>query len=73
MVRWMYGVSLKNRKQTEDFYSLSIIQSVAEVVRHSILRWFGYLEHKSVDDWVSTCRNVEMAGVECRGRKNWGE
>ena len=24
------------------------------------LRWFGHLERKSGDDWVSACRNVEV-------------
>ena len=39
------------------------------------LRCFGHLEHNGVDDWVSTCRNVVVAGVRCvgRGRKTWGE
>ena len=33
------------------------------------LRWFEHLEHEGVDD----CRNVEVAGVKCRGRKTWRE
>ena len=32
------------------------------------MRWFGHLECKSVDDWVSACRNGEVAGVRSRGR-----
>ena len=32
------------------------------------LKWFGHLERKSVDDWVSACRNVVVAGVKGRGR-----
>ena len=46
----MCGVSLTNRKRSEDLNSLLGIQSVAEVVRHSRLRWFGHLERRSVDD-----------------------
>ena len=34
------------------------VRSVAEVVRHGRLRWFGHLERKSGDDLVSACRNV---------------
>ena len=49
-VRWMCGVSLKDRKHSVDLYSLLGIQSVADVVRHGRLRWFGSLEHRSVDD-----------------------
>ena len=44
MVRWMYGVSLK---QSEVLYSLLGVQSVTEVARHGRLRWFGHLECKS--------------------------
>ena len=36
------------------------------MVRHDRLRWFGHLEHRSVDDWVSACRNVKLARVRDR-------
>ena len=49
MVRWMCGVSLEDRKQSEVVYSLLGVQIVAEVVRHGGLRWFGYVERKSRD------------------------
>ena len=39
MVRWMCGVSLKDRKQSEVLYGLLGVQSVAEVVRRGRLRW----------------------------------
>ena len=68
MVRWMCGVSLKDRKQSEDLYSLLGIQSMAKVVRHGRLRWFGHVERKNGDDWVSAYRNVVVAGVRCVGR-----
>ena len=57
------------------FYSLLGVQCVAEVVRHSRLRWFGHVERKSGDDWVSACRNVVVAGVKRagKGRKTWYE
>ena len=52
------------------------VQSMAEVVRHGRLRWwFGHVEGKSGNDWVSACRKVLVAGVRCagRGRKTWRE
>ena len=75
MVRWMCGVSLKDRKHSVDLYSLLGVQSVAGVVRHGRLRWFGHVECKSGDDWVSACRNVVVTEVRCagRGRKTWRE
>ena len=60
MMRWMCGVSLKDRKRSEDLYILLGIQSVAKVVRHGRLRWFGHVERKSEDDWVSACRNEDV-------------
>ena len=51
-----------DRKHREVLYSLLGIQSVANVVRCGRLRWFGHLEHKTEDDWVAICRNVEGAG-----------
>ena len=75
MVRWMCGVSLKNRKRSEDLYSLLGFQSMAKGVRYGRLRWFGHVERKNGDDWVSACRNVVVSGVRCvgRGRKAWRE
>ena len=66
MMRWMCGVSLKDRKCSVDLYSFLGIQSVTDVVRSGRrrLRWFGHLERRSVDDWVSACRKVEVAGGE---------
>ena len=46
------GLKPPNPRQIEHW----VIQSVADVMRHGRLRWFGHLECKSVDDWVS----VEM-------------
>ena len=48
---------------------------MAEVVRRGRLRWFGHVERKRGDDWVSAFRNVVVAGVRCasRGRKTWRE
>ena len=60
MVRWMCGVSLKDRKRSADLYSL--------LGYRAWLRWFGHVERKSGDDWVSACRNVVVAGVRCVGR-----
>ena len=75
MVRWMCRVLLKERKCSVDLYSLLGVQSLAEVMRRGRLRWFGHVERKSGDDWVSACRNVVVAGVRCAGRsrKTWRE
>ena len=75
MVRWMCGVSLKNRISSEDLNRRLGVERVADVVRCGRLRWFGHLERKNSDDWVSACRNFVMAGPKGKGRskKTWDE
>ena len=72
MVRWMCGVSLKDRRHSEDLCNLGI-NGVADVVRRGRLRCFGHLERKSVDDWVSACRGLVVEGARgrSRSRKMW--
>ena len=75
MVRWMCGVRLKNRTSSEELNSRLGIVRIAEIVRRSRLGWFGHLERKGNDDWVSACRNLEVPGPKSkgRGRKTWDE
>ena len=44
------------------------IEGVVDVMRRGRLRWFEHVERKEVDDWVSACRNLEVAGSRGRGR-----
>ena len=44
------------------------MRGVVEVMRRGRLRWFGHVERKEKDDWVSACRNLEVAGCRDRGR-----
>ena len=71
MVKWMCGVSLKDKKRSEDLCSLLVINCVADVVRCGRLRWFGHLERKSVDDWVSACRRLVVEGARGRTATTW--
>ena len=43
------------------------IEGVVKVMRRGRLRWFGHVERKEVDDWVSAWRNLEVTG-----RRGWG-
>ena len=69
--RWLWKAEHYNLYEAEiQFIHILNIFSffiLANVVRHGRLRWFGHLEHRSVDDWVSACRKVEVAGAR-KGR-----
>ena len=41
-------------------------------MRRGRLRWFGHVERKEVDDWVSACRSLEVVGAaEVGARMTW--
>ena len=75
MIRWMCGVTLKDRCKSDELRKRLDIEDVADVVRRGRLGWFGHLERKDLGDWVSACRNMNVAGNMGRGRprKRWME
>ena len=58
-VRYMCGVTLKDRKSCEELRQRLGIDSVSDRNR---LRWFGHVERKNDDDWVKACQRLEVAG-----------
>src|SRR6266516_5039740 len=75
LVRWMSGVTLKDRRTSEELRHGLDIESVDRVVSRGRLRWFGHVECKEADDWVSKCRKLEVVGGirKGRSRKTWIE
>ncbi len=68
MLRWMCGVTLRDTVPTVELRRRLGVESVVEVMRRGRLRWFGHVERKEVEDWVSACRNFEVAGSRGMGR-----
>jgi hypothetical protein len=75
MVRWMCGVTLKDKKCNMELLDRLGLESIAEVVRKNRLRWFGHVERMDAENYVSACREIEVAGSRGRGRgrKKWKE
>jgi len=48
------------------------IECIAVVVSQR-LRWFGHVERKVTDDWVSASRSYGVMEQKSRGRKTWDE
>src|SRR6184192_3077346 len=55
MVRWMSGVTLKDRRTCEKLRPGLGIENVDRVVSPGRLIWYGHVERKNADDWVSKC------------------
>src|SRR5271165_334057 len=68
MLRWLCGITLRDKVPTVELRRRLGIQGVVEVMTRGRLRWFGHVERKEVDDWVSARRNFEVAGSRGRGR-----
>ena len=73
MVRWMCGVTLKDRKSTDELRQRLGIEDVGDIVRMGKLRWFEHVDRKDEEDWVSKCRYLEVDGARGRGKKTWSE
>ena len=63
MLRWMCGVALRDKVPTVELRRRLGIEDVVEVMRRGRLTWFGHIERKEVDDWVSACRKWQAAEV----------
>ena len=64
---------MKDRKSTDELRCRLGIDSVSDIMRRGRLQWFGHLERKSDDDWVTKCRDLVVEGERGRGRKTWRE
>ena len=75
MVRRMCGVSLEDKRRSEDLLVLMDITGVEEIMDNSALRWMGHVERKDELDMVSCCRRIVVEGENGRGRnrKTWEE
>ena len=67
MLRWMCGVTLRDEVPTVELRRRLGIKVAVKDMRQGRLRWFGHVERKEVD-WMSACRNLEVAGRRDRGR-----
>jgi len=55
-------VSLRKEKFSNELLGHLEIVSVADVVRKGRSRWYGHVEWKEVEGWVSKCLRLEVQG-----------
>ncbi len=68
-------MTLKDRRTSEELRHVLGIEGVDSVGSRGRLIWFGHVERKEDNDWVSKCRNLEAIGgiKKGRGKKTWNE
>ena len=52
MMRWMCGVSLKDRRKSEELQQQLGIECVSDVMRRGRLRRYGHAETADRDKWI---------------------
>ena len=72
MMRWMCGVSLKDRVSTVELRRRIGVEPLSDVLRRGRLRWFGHVLRKDDGDWVKKVMEYEVDGVRRRGRPRVG-
>ena len=69
MVRWMFGVSLREKKTNAELRESMGIEKISDVMRCSRLGWMGHVLRKEGNNWVN--KSMEMIVEGSRGR--WSE
>jgi hypothetical protein len=74
-VRWMCGVTLKDKKSSQELLGRLGVEDVVDVMKRGRLLWFGHVERKPREDWVKMCRDLVVVGAQGKGRgkKTWQE
>ena len=67
MIRWMCGVSLKDRRTSEELRKVGV-QPITTVIRSGRLRWYGHVMRKS-EDWVKKLMEFRVEGRRPVGRQ----
>ena len=58
MIRWMCGISMKDRRTNEELRRIVGVQPITNVIRNGRLRWYGHVMRKGDYDL-----SYEMYGV----------
>ena len=75
MVRWMCGVTLKDRLPNKELTERLGVDDIALILQQNRLRWYGHVLRKDDDDWVNKCIEYEVEGSRPRVRpkRTWKE
>ena len=52
MIRWMCGVTLKDRNTNTELRKMVNVEPITDVIRRGRLRWIGHVVRKKDSDWV---------------------
>ena len=68
VLRWILGVSLKNRLMNKEIRKRCAVTYVVEKLREVRLRWFGHVRRRDKNEPVRMALEPEIEGRRARGR-----
>ena len=73
MIRWMCGVSLRERQPSTGLRRNLDVEATGDVMRRGRTRWHGHVERKGYADCVKACARLVEEGKApvCRPKKMW--
>ena len=60
MIRWMCGISLKDRRTNEELRRLVGVEPITTFIRSGKLRWYGHVMRKDDEDWGRNVWSIEL-------------
>ena len=72
MIRWMCGVTMRDRYPCEELRDRVGVKPIVDVMRQRRLRWFGHIESED-NSWLKKVQILAVDGHSGRGRprKTW--
>jgi len=73
MLRWILGLTLRDRKRNDDIRRTLRVACITDKVREARLRWYGHVQRREEDDCVKRILEANVGGQRSRGRqtKRW--
>ena len=73
MLRWMLGISLRDRNRNEDIRKKLGVACVSDKIREARLRWYGHVMRREEDSCLKRIMKADVYGRRSRGRqkKRW--
>ena len=75
MLRWILGLTLRDRKRNDEIRRILGVACITDKVREARLRWYGHtcIQRREEDDCVKRTLEANVGGQRSRGRqrKRW--
>ena len=73
MIRWMCGVSMKERRTSVELRRVVGVVLITTVIRSGRLRWYGHVMRKTDENWAKKCIEFRVEGKRPVGipRRTW--